>query len=143
MDSEMSKLNQLKRLMEITHLVMKSGVCPESPRKFSEWFSLIREAHRLGYLYVGFCDDAIDLAVIAYRVSELNDKTGDDLPKEESGNILYVSIASSISKDRLKMTRLLRVYLEDNPSVEEIAYHNHGKLKRFHLRSRYGQTIEA
>lgn len=145
MDSKVSKVRQLKLLMEVTRLLIDSGVCPKSDRAFSEWFRMVVFCHNHGYLYVGFNGERIDLAVVAYRVPEITSETGNSIPETESGNILYVPMAASKTDDKLKLTRLLRLYVKDNPEVKEISYHyrNSNILKRFHLRSNHGQTIEA
>ena len=139
----MTKLDQFKLLMQATKIVMDSGVCPESARIFSDWFRMIMFCHERGYLYLGYKEGKVDLVAIAYRVNEVTDETGDEFPDKEEGNILYVPIVASKSDDKLKLTRLLRFYLKDNPEVTEIAYHyrNSEKLKRFYLRRQYsGQT---
>lgn len=141
----MEKLDQLKLIMQATKVVMDSDVCPESPRRFSEWFRMMMFCHQKGYLFLGFNGNKVDLVAVAYRVPDVDQKTGDVFPEEESGNILYVPIVASISKDKSKLTKLLKFYLKDNPDVSEIAYHyrNSEKLKRFHIRSNHGQAIKT
>lgn len=125
----MNKTEQIRKLIEITKLLVRSGVCPQASRNFADWWKFVKFAHQKGYLYVGFdADGDIDIVVVGYKVENLDESVGKNLPVNESGNILYVPILTSRSKDRLKMKKMLNAYLDNNPSVHQIAYRWRGKF---------------
>lgn len=138
----MTKNQQIRYLLNATKLIIDSGVCPESDRDFRSWWEVVKFAHTHGYLYLGFQESVVDLAVICYRIKEFNDKTGLELPETEEGDIAYVPVAASKSNDKLKLYNLLKFYKTTNP-VRQIAYHYRGDINdlRVHeLRSNHGIT---
>ena len=117
----MSKRRQLQLLRQCAALFAAKRTCNE--RSLTKWMKLSFYAHMNGMLYVGFNGPYIDMAVIAYRVSELPESLGDTLPEKEEGDILYVCAAASKTKDSRKLFRLMRWYLRENPDVIKLAYH--------------------
>ena len=137
----MTKLDQLKLLITCAKMLSNSYICPESPRNFDHWWKIVKFTHTHGWLFVGFDNKEIYLVAVAYKVPEVDAHTGDELPIVEGGDIVYVPLMVSTSKDKLKPLRMLRYYLSQNPDVKEIAYSYRGtnRIKRFTLRSQDGK----
>ncbi len=117
----MSKAKQLRLLRQCALLFAAQKTCNEP--SILEWLKLVYFAHNKGYLYCGFDEDGnIDMAVIAYRIKHIKESEKNELPLSDSGRILYVSAAASISDSNLKLLRLMRWYLKNNLEINLIAY---------------------
>ena len=110
-------MNKLQLLLKCTGMVLKSGVCPDT--KASDWPKLIMFAHSKGYLYVS--KDA-DTFVCAYRIPADEDVYKNEMPVEESGDLLYVAWAVSESNSRTNLLKMLKQYRKEN-NVKEIIYY--------------------
>jgi len=133
----MSKTKQIQLLLKCVSILSGSGLW-ENPGASYYW-KLVKFAHTHGYLYVGFDGEEIDLVVIAYRVKETTDKAIEVLPEKEDGEILYVLISVSNSKDKLKMNKLRKYFILNNPDVKKIALHHRGdreKLRIYNIREK-------
>lgn len=130
--SEVSK--RIRALVDATKLLVESGVCPKSPRVFHYWWDTVQYAHKKGYLYLGFNGDDVDLVGIGFRTKSVDKYTGDSLPEKESGDILYVPVLASKSKDKLKLIKMLRYYMSIN-KVNKIAYRWRGNERDLRIRN--------
>lgn len=140
----MTKRNQMRLLRQCAFLFALKRTCNE-PSVVS-WLRIVFAAHRLGYLYCGFKDDLnIDVACIAYRVRELTEESRRNLPEKEDGETLYVSAIASVSKEPLKLWRLLKWYLKNNLEIKYVAYdyRNTDNLKIHSIRSRNGKIVKT
>ena len=133
-----SKSDQIKLLVTATRMIQDSYICPKAPRNFAHWIKIVRFAHPRGYLYIGTEGGELDLVAIGYKVSELPETDKEVLPDVESGNILYVPILVSKSRDRWKVLKLLKYYLQQHPEVDSLAYHYRGtdKIKHFKMKEK-------
>lgn len=145
MDGQVTKVDQLKLLIEATRMLSSSNICPESPRDFRHWWALVKHSHLHGFLYVGFEQGKLSLVTVGYRVKDISKNLGDVLPDNEEGDILYVPLLVSKSMDKFQVLKMLHFYLKDNPNVREVAYHDRGTnhIKHFMLRRNHVQVKES
>lgn len=124
-------MNKLQLLLKCTGMVLKSGVCPETP--VADWPKLIMFAHSKGYLYVSKDTESF---VCAYRIPEFTDNVVKEMPEKESGDILFIAWAASNSTKKTSLLRMLRSYLKEN-QIKEIIYlrqDRNGELKRIQIK---------
>lgn len=127
----MTKDKQIKLLLKCVSILSQSGLW-DNP-KASYYWQLVKYAHKRGWLYVGFDGEEIDLVVIAYRVKEVMDALIDNLPDKDEGDILYILVAVSKSKDRFKMHKLKKYFLLNNPDVKKVALHHRGDREKLRI----------
>ena len=125
-------------------LLASKGTCNE--RSVSKWLKIVYFAHKHGYLYCGFDeDDNIDLTAIAYKIRHIKEQESNEIPLKDGGNILYVSAVASMSRQNMKLFRLMKWYLKNNLEINLIAYdHNNSiDLKVFDIRrnKKHGKKI--
>lgn len=127
----MTKEKQLRLLLKCVSMLSSSGLW-NNPGAAYYW-KLVKYAHTRGILYVGFDGEDIDLCVIAYRVNEVTDDSVHNIPEKEEGETLYVLVAVSKSKDKLKMNKLKKFFLINNPDVKKIALHHRGDKNKLRI----------
>ena len=134
---DLKPANKIKYLIQATKLLCDSGVCPRSQRVFHFWWETVKFSHKKGYLYLGFDNltHDVDFVAIGFRVKKVFTDTGKVIPNNEEGDILYVPILASKSKDRYKTLKMLSFYKSMN-DVRSIAYRWRGdkddlRIRRF------------
>lgn len=140
----MSKNQQIRLLRQCAKLLAANKTCNES--SLVKWTKIVFFAHNHGFLYCGFDQKGkIDLACIAYRVTDFEPSDDVMLPDREEGDILHVVAVASKTKDGKKLLRLLKWYLREHPEVSEIAYHhrNSDNHKIFVIRRNHGEEIKS
>ena len=128
------KLDKIKLLIQATKLFCDSGVCPKTQRTFHYWWDFVKFCHKKGYLYLGMSNNKVDLAAVGFRANKVTKNTGKIIPKEESGDILYVPVLSSVSSDKMKIFKMLKYYMSKN-NVSKIAYRWRGKQDDLRVRN--------
>lgn len=138
----MNKTKQIQLLLKCVSILASSKLWGNPSSSY--YWQLVKYAHTRGWLYVGFDGEEIDLVIIAYRVKRLEDINNDNLPDKEEGDILYVLVAVSQSKDKLKMNKLKKYFLMNNPDVKRIALHHRGDKEKLRVYEvTYFKTIET
>ena len=115
-------MTQSKLLIEAFKLVVKSGLFPDTPLK--EWVPLLLFLHKKGFLWAAFEKDKVVVVCVAYKVKEVPQEFPKNYPDKEEGNILYIPWMISVAEDKFLPKKLLTSYLNRNPGIEEIAFHD-------------------
>jgi len=132
-----NKVNQLTLLTKCMRMIREKNINPETP--LYQWPKILLFAHARGYLYTNHDASAF---VIAYRIPEWKEEYGDEMPAQEGGKILYVSMAVSESDNMLVLLKMLRDYMKLE-NVEELIFHRRGNnfdLARYNLRRKREQV---
>lgn len=137
----MNKAEQLRGLLRCSSLLNGAKIW-ESPGSSYFW-TLVKYAHKRGWLYVGMNGEEIDACVIAYKVSGVTEADLHTLPEEDSGDTLYVLVAVSRSKDIMKLNKIKKLVLEENPDVRRIALHHRGNKNDLRIYEVNREIIKA
>ena len=126
------KIKHHNMLLEAYNIIVKSGMFPNT--NLRAWIQNVLWLDKAGYLWVALEDNHVTVVAVAYKVKEVPKEFPDRYPAKEEGSILYIPFMISISEDNYKPKKLLSQYLEINPDVTEIAYHDlrvDEQLKRY------------
>lgn len=93
--------NRPKLLLSIASLIARGN--PRNDMNISDWLVLLLVADYKGWLYYAFDEDKLSMAAVAYRVKEVSEETNHNLPAIEEGDILFVPIVVSFTKDKSRI----------------------------------------
>ena len=136
-------MTQAVLLVRAFKLIVKSGVCPETPIR--DWIKILLFTHKKGYLWASVENNELTVIAAAYRVPNLEEKTLEHFPENEEGDILYVPWMASVAKDKMLPKKVLTRYLEKHPEVNEVAFidwNDNEKMKRFKLKKEDHSGLE-
>jgi hypothetical protein len=105
-------------------LLFESSIWPD--RKEFEYFAkLVLYTHSKGWLWLAKEEGEVRAASIAYKVPAVNESTGDQIPEESKGNILYVPILVSKAKNKRLPLKMLKAAIKKHEGIKEVIYHKH------------------
>ena len=123
----MNKTQQIKYLVSAAMLLASKKACNEP--SFIKWWEIVKACHKVGYLYVATEGNAVATALIAYRIPELKEDSGYDIPLKESGKTLFIQACASQGSDKFKLVKLMNWYRKANRGVTRFAYRRRGGNK--------------
>lgn len=128
-------MNQFDLILQSLDAMIKGQVWLD--KKPSEILRILLHVHSKGWLYTPHKDGEITAVICAYRIKEVTDENLTKIPKEDSGNILYVPFVFSL-KIESNLFSIIRetckIYLEQNPDIEEIVLEDKNKqVKKYKL----------
>lgn len=120
--------------MSVYSFVKRSKVAPANSSQ--ELLKTLAYLHCKNWLYYSQENGKLVTVIGAYRIKEFNKEKITVMPEEEEGDILFIPINASTSKDKLIYRKLLKGYLEENPNVNELIFHdrNSNEIKRYPLK---------
>jgi hypothetical protein len=128
--------------MKIYEMVIKSGVCPDTP--INSWSEIIPFCHSKGYLYVLYEKDEPVSVVCAYRIPLFDEKFVDKYPERELGTVLYIPWAVSNSLSITSLLYMFKQYIKQHDITELVYYKRNSEtdLKRikFHVKTKVAAT---
>lgn len=119
--------------MTQTELLLQVALLLEMKKPWADistcdMLKVIMYVHSKGWLYTAVDEDGVlELVGVAYRVPEYKESEMYKLPKEESGNTLYIPFMVSVSNDRMKVLRSLRQLLNMVPEAEKLVFERRSK----------------
>lgn len=130
-------MKQIEILQKCLEMIKETNPSPDTT--LLDWVRTIMFAHTRGYLYTTKDTDSF---VLAYRIPEWKEEYGKEMPAQEGGHKLYVSMAVSRSQSKLSLLKMLKDYMKLN-NIDELIYHkrsNDKDLVRINLRRKNGKV---
>lgn len=128
-------MNEYQVILQALDLLISENLFPE--KKPSDVLNLLMYVHTKGWLYTPMIDGVVKVVICAYRIPDATDESLKNMPKEESGNILYVPFVISLGDSNIYevIRESLKLYLDANPNIEELVLEDkNNQIKRYKLK---------
>ncbi len=133
-------MNQFELILQALDIAIDSKLW--EGKKCSDVFRILMYVQRKGWLYTPVIDNRVTAVICAYRIPEVNPDNLTKLPKEDSGDILYIPFVMALGEN-VNLFHIIResckIYLENNPDIKEIVLEDkNNKIKRYKLETLQG-----
>ncbi len=88
-----------------------------------EWARKLNHLYDRGWLYSSMHGEKLLAVAGAFRIPAWDKRFVEELPEKQEGNILFISFFSSESEDSKIPLKLLKQFLRENPTIQEIVYY--------------------